>query len=125
MIPTLSSHVLLQALGERIGSALRLEDGVCGLVDSDGRETVIIEFSDVSDIIVLHCGQGVVDPRLYTELLRLNGRIEQMAGCWLFLDDYGETRLMTQQLRYLFDAEAFCDWVVAFMQKSMEVRSLL
>lgn len=125
MTLSVSPNVLIQALGKRVGEVLQLDKGVCGLFDAQGKEATIIEFSGGSDVVVLHCGHGVVASRYYSELLRLNGKIEQMAGCWLFIDDHGEARLMTQQLRYLFDAETFCDWVIAFMRKSLEVRSLL
>ena len=118
---------LIAALGEHLGTDLRLDNDVCALFDANEREAVVIEAPEHSDSLILHCKLDAPthSPGLHKRLLEMNFRLDVLRGCWLALDDQGTVRLCTQCPLKMLDEIGFCHWVVGFIAQIEELQPVL
>ncbi|WP_437614529.1 type III secretion system chaperone [Erwinia sp. V71] len=121
---------LLDEFSRSHGIALKLENGVCALQDTQGQEALVLELPPGSDALLLHCqlfpmsayGEKLTAWRL---MMTLNFEINAMRGCWLALDEEEQVRLCNQQTLATLDSVSFNDTLLAFMQQAREARVLL
>jgi DspF/AvrF protein. len=118
---------LIRALAEHLQSNLQLQQGVCALFDTSGREAVVIEVPEHSDLALLHCAIDAAAPSddFYRRLLEINFRMDLMGGSWFAVDDSGQVRLCAQSALSSLDEQRFCDWVVGFTAVAGELGKYL
>ncbi|MFK3795963.1 MULTISPECIES: type III secretion system chaperone [unclassified Pseudomonas] len=117
--------ILLDALGKQLGTALRLENGVCALFDQE-REVAIIEIPPSGDVAILHCKLALrPDPGLHARLLRLNFDTGAMSGCWLALDERSDVRLCAELPLETLSEVSFVHWVQGFVKQTHDIPRLL
>lgn len=120
-----SAEVLIEHLGQRLGTTLALNDGVCALYSGE-QESAIIEIPPAGDMVVLHCqipvasGSGVAE-----QMLRLNFDVDALRGCWLARDVQGDVRLCTQLPLAGLVPLSFVNWVLGFIQQVGDTRRVL
>jgi hypothetical protein len=122
-----ASQRMIAALGQHLGTELRLDEGVCALHDLQGKEAVIIEIPSHSDSAILHCQIDTPphSPSLHKRLLELNFKLDVLRGCWLAIDDQGQVRLCAHCALDMLDETTFCHWVVGFIAQVGDVRALV
>lgn len=113
-------------LGNQLGTALTLNNGVCALYDRDNLQAAVIEWPEHSDHLILHCRLGSLQPGLghSQRLLEMNFDIPSLRGCWLALDN-GDVRLCTQRELAHLDEDSFIHLICGFVALAREARSSL
>lgn len=118
---------LLAALSQQLNVNLQLDNGVCALFDSQGREVCVIELQPRNSAALLHCTVSTHRPALERDrqLLKLNFQPDLLHGCWLALDEDDSVRLCAQCPTDFLTPLGFCQWVTGFIQQVADTRQLL
>jgi hypothetical protein len=129
MNQTNSIEQWLVAYGERIGTPLTLEQGICVLLNGEQQEAAVIEAPSGSDVLLLHCQLMVIDEqhsaRYLRTMLALNFETDAMRGCWLALDENEALRLCYQSSFEDMNLSTFIAQLEGFMQQVDQVRQFL
>ena len=120
---------LLEQYGRTLNTELKLDNGVCLLLDNQQQELVTLE-APPGENLLLHCqlmpAQAMSDdPALWRALLAMNFEMEAMRGCWLALDSEMTLRLCTQFVLEQLDAPRFTTLVNNFIDQGREVREFM
>jgi hypothetical protein len=116
----------LARLGERLGTPLTLQRGVCALYNDRDQQLAVIEIPQPGSSIMLYCRLGQV-PRAadsYQRLLARNFDMSSMRGCWFALSR-DALCLCTQRDIAELDEERFCDLAMGFIAQAETLRNTL
>lgn len=118
-------HGFVARLGERLGTSLTLQNGVCALYDEQDRELAVIEIPLPGSAVMLYCRLGRSGAGLdYQRLLTANFDMGSMRGCWFALDR-GALCLCTQREIADLDEQRFCDLAMGFIAQAKTMRNIL
>nr|WP_298141196.1 type III secretion system chaperone [uncultured Pseudomonas sp.] len=116
----------LTRLGERLGTPLTLQRGVCALYNDRDQQLAVIEIPQPGRSIMFYCRLGQVAHEVdgYQRLLASNFNMSSMRGCWFALSR-GALCLCTQRDIAELDEERFCDLAMGFIAQAQAIRDTL
>ena len=119
-------HGFLARLGERLGTPLTLQHGVCALYNERDQQLAVIEIPQLGNSIMFYCRLGQVEHGLdsYQRLLAANFDMGSMRGCWFALNREALC-LCTQRDIAELDEERFCDLAMGFIAQAQTLRDTL
>ncbi|PAU57200.1 hypothetical protein BZL41_18930 [Pseudomonas sp. PIC25] len=118
-------HGFVARLGERLGTPLTLQNGVCALYDEQDRELAVIEIPLPGSAVMFYCRLGRSGAGLdHQRLLAANFDMGSMRGCWFALDR-GALCLCTQREIADLDEQRFCDLAMGFIAQAKTMRGTL
>lgn len=119
-------HGFLARLGERLGTPLTLQRGVCALYNDRDQQLAVIEVPQPGSAIMFYCRLGQADHELdsYQRLLATNFDMASMRGCWFALNQEALC-LCTQRDIAELDEERFCDLTMGFIAQAQKIRNTL
>lgn len=114
----------LARLGERLGTPLTLQRGVCALYNDRDQQLAVIEIPQPGSSVMFYCRLGQVAREVdsYQRLLASNFDMSSMRGCWFALNR-DALCLCTQRDIAELDEERFCDLAMGFIAQAETIRN--